>query len=475
MKGEREMENDALPNGWAWSSLGDIADVMRQPVTPADQPNKAFNYLSIENIESNTGKLVNFAPTTGDKIRSAKLVFTTQDVLYCKLRPYLNKVYLPTFEGISATDLLPLRPKVGISREFIAYFLRTHQVVEYSNQRMRGIQLPRLTVESLLSIQVPVPPSAEQRRMVAKIEEISRELRTTRESLQKVTSIMLQLRQSILARAFRGELTNRVSGEKPVEAPLNELRRAREERNHGVGETRESNLYDLPEGWVWVRIGDLTESSFYGPRFAKGDYSSTGVMTIRTTDMNEYGQLILRNPPRIQLAKADIARFGLQEGDLLVTRSGSIGKCAIFKGVGEPAIPSAYLIRFRLLTKFVLPVYVLCYLLSATGQELLRSGSTAVTQSNVNAETVKKFPIPICSIAEQARVVRELDRLINLVDNVQTSASITEANTIILEQSVLAKAFRGELVPQDPNDEPVSALLERFKSVPPGQKKERAS
>ncbi len=471
------MEDDVLPNGWAWASLGDITDFVRHQVVPSDQPEKYFNYLSIENIESNTGRLVGFAPTRGDDIRSAKLAFTTRDMLYSRLRPYLNKVHLPTFDGISATDLLPIRPKSGISREFVAQFLRTRAVVQYAKQRMRGIQLPRLAVGDLGSLRVPVPPSSEQRRISVKIGHLFQELSAAKQALHRIPPIMKRFRRSVLSKAFRGELTERDSSYRPAEELLQQVRERRTRRER-EGSTKwfgdaihHGNRFrdfvtpndSLPEGWLWTNLGELTESSFYGPRFAKGDYRNTGVITIRTTDIDEYGRLSLHNPPRIQLNGADIARFGLQEGDLLITRSGSIGKCTIFRGVTEPAIPSAYLIRFRLFMELVSPEYVLYYLLSKAGQDLLHRGSTAVTQSNLNAETIKMFPVPLSSRTEQERIISKLYQLMELADTVGVSAVMGETSAFDIEQSILAKAFRGELVPQEPADEPATELLHRLK------------
>lgn len=465
------MLNEALPTQWVWASLGEIAYPIREQVAPMEQPEREFNYLSIQNVESNTGRLVGFSPTAGSNIRSAKFLFTPNDVLYSKLRPYLNKVYLPTFDGVSATDLLPIRPRAGISREYLAHFLRTHEVVEYSNQHMRGIQLPRLAVEDLLSLQVPVPPSREQTRIVRKVDEVTQQLRIARQSIGRVPSTMEQFRQSILSRAFRGKLTEYNLGDEPAKELLERIREARKQKGKALrpkqedGYSRFANTTtDIPNTWIWSTLAEVTESSFYGPRFAKDDYRETGVMTVRTTDMDEDGNIVLNNPPRIQLNDSELNHFGLHEGDLLVTRSGSIGKCAVFTGM-EPAIPSAYLIRLRLMTEFILPKYVLYYLLSPTGQKLLRLSSTAVTQSNVNAESVKMFLIPLCSREEQRRVVRRVEQLIETGRIVGRTAKSLEKTIAAIEQAVLTSAFRGKLVPQDPNDEPASVLLERIKNA----------
>lgn len=450
-----------MPSGWAWANLADIADVVRQQVTPSEQPDKAFNYLSIENVEPNTGRLVNFSPTSGGEILSGKLAFTTQDVLYSRLRPYLNKVHLPTFDGISATDLLPIRPKQGVSREFLAYYLRTRSVVEYAKQRMRGIQLPRLAVEDLLSIRIPVPPSKEQERIADKIKKLHQDLRTAKLAVQRVPLLMRQFRQSVWAKAFRGELAAHDSADGHFSKPL-------ELTDSGSGnkprDTPTLHPYPLPKNWAWTSFGREIEGTLYGPRFGKDEYTTMGTMTIRTTDMDDFGNIILKDPPRVKLNQKQKENFGLKSGDILITRSGSIGKCAIFEGVDQSAIPSAYIIRVRLMAKRVDPRYALYYLLSPDGQRLLGTGSHAITQQNINAEVIKKFPFPLAPIGEQIRIAAKIQELFAHSDEVESTVLEGMGKIREIEQASLAKAFRGELVPQDPSDEPAAILLDRIKS-----------
>ena len=193
-----------LPQGWTWVTLGEVCEVVRSQVDPKLSPHDKLNYLSIENVESNSGELVKFKPTMGSEIKSTKIAFSTKDILYSKLRPNLNKVHLPRFDGVSATDLIPLRPLGGLPREYLAYYLRTRYVVEYSTQRMRGIQLPRIPVDDLLNLPVPLGPLNEQRRIVAVIDRSTKILRHARSALNQVPRILGDFRQSVLAKAFRG-------------------------------------------------------------------------------------------------------------------------------------------------------------------------------------------------------------------------------------------------------------------------------
>jgi type I restriction enzyme S subunit len=213
-----------LPEGWIWARLGQISHVIKDHIDPNEKPEEEFNYLSIENIESESGELVNFSPTLGKDIHSTKLVFTNQDLLYSKLRPYLNKVHVPKFSGVSATDLIPLRPEGGIPREYIAYYLRTQRVVEYANQKVRGIQLPRLPVDDLLSLFIPIAPLKEMNRIVLKINDLFSLAKAIENMVKRAKDRADRIDQAILAKAFRGELVPQDPNDEPASVLLQRLK-----------------------------------------------------------------------------------------------------------------------------------------------------------------------------------------------------------------------------------------------------------
>lgn len=170
------MERFELPEGWEWRKLHEVATVDSRQVNPSDMPYTLFNYIGLENIESGTDELANFHPTPGSTIRSNKNFFDPRHVLYGKLRPYLNKVHLPTFEGVCSTDILPLLPKPEVtSREYLGNYLRTPSVVEHTRTKMDGAKMPRLRTPDLQALLVPIAPLDAQVRIVARIEaQISR-------------------------------------------------------------------------------------------------------------------------------------------------------------------------------------------------------------------------------------------------------------------------------------------------------------
>jgi len=176
-------------------------------ILPIVQPEKKFNYVALENIESNSGLLVNFEPTIGANIKSNKFVFDERHVLLGKLRPYLNKVLLPSFSGICSTDILPLLPNSKLlTREYLAFSLRSQRFVEYSKVCMQGAKMPRLRTEDLKNFEIAVPSLPVQKKIVVEIENIQCKAQQLKQLQAEAEAELAAFTPALLAKAFRGEL-----------------------------------------------------------------------------------------------------------------------------------------------------------------------------------------------------------------------------------------------------------------------------
>lgn len=460
-------ESPDLPAGWAQATLGDIVDVVKQQVDPRDRPNEWYNYLSIENVEPNTGDLVNFRPTRGSDIRSTKLAFTTEDVLYSKLRPYLNKVHMPVFDGISATDLVPLRPRNPIPREFVAYLLRRRQTVEYANQRMRGIELPRVPLEAFLSMPILLPPLDEQTRILTKVGRLSLKMKTARRALERVPDLTRQLRRSMISVAFHGELTERLPNDEVAEILLERINQRFKGRklaisSEGGGECRRPEatdaLGDLPAGWSRASIGQVTDVMQYGYT-QRASEKPIGPRLLRISDIQS-GRVEWKKVPFCTIDTKEEEKYLLRDGDIVFARSGAtVGKSFLVKKPPR-AVFASYLIRIRLFPE-VVPEYLFLYLNSEEYWSQIRP--RGIAQPNVNSRALGNICFPLAPLHEQQKIVSRAEEVLTIIDNMHMAASDAQDKSSSLEQSILGKAFRGELIPQSPGDEPASALLARIK------------
>ena len=184
--------------------LKNIVTIQKQTIK-LDINSSSF-YIALEDIEANTGKLLNTKYVTGGEVKSTKLRFNTKHVLYSKLRPYLNKVIIPPEEGICVTDLLPLLPNEKVTQKYLYYYLRSPQIRDYINQKMAGIKMPRLRTEDLNNMPIFVPSIETQNNFVTRIERLTEEAYQCRISIEKQAKKQELLRQLLLKKAFEGKL-----------------------------------------------------------------------------------------------------------------------------------------------------------------------------------------------------------------------------------------------------------------------------
>ena len=141
---------------WPQKSLGEVAVIERDSIQPGEIKT-GTSYLGLEHIESG-GKILSVPEVSNGDLASSKFRFTSEHILYGKLRPYLAKIACPDFDGICSTDILPILPNDFMDKRYICYFLRQHDIVVLANSRSSGANLPRLSPTSLSEILLPVPP-----------------------------------------------------------------------------------------------------------------------------------------------------------------------------------------------------------------------------------------------------------------------------------------------------------------------------
>ena len=189
------------PKGWPVELLGNLVHFETTQVRP--EPGQTYMYLAPEDIEPGTGNFTGPNPTDGSALGSSKHPFTPDHVLYCKLRPYLNKVVLPTSPGLCSTELVPLRPRSGLLREFLAIYLRLPFFVSAATQKSQGTKMPRFGPELMRREPMILPPMPLQEAFCTQVSQ----LRDTAERLKAALQDAVSVFQSLLAQAFTGELT----------------------------------------------------------------------------------------------------------------------------------------------------------------------------------------------------------------------------------------------------------------------------
>jgi len=199
-----EMFGDPATNPKKWKSLklGSLVDIDRNSITP-EEIVQDTKYVGLEHIESESGAIINYIVTTQNQIKSNKFKFTVNSILLGKLRPYLNKVAMPNFDGICSTDILPLYAKRNLAdRYFITYLLRHKGYVTYATERSTGANLPRISPNAVEEFETYSPPFDLQQKFADIVQKVEKLKQKQHESEKELTNLF----NSLMQRAFRGEL-----------------------------------------------------------------------------------------------------------------------------------------------------------------------------------------------------------------------------------------------------------------------------
>lgn len=345
--------------------LRDVCSQSREQVRPGER--KELKYVGLESIEPGTGRFIDGELSkTPEEPRAISFRFDARHVLYGKLRPYLNKVVTPEFQGKCSTELIPLLPSEQLDRRYLAYFLRSPATVQAVVGRTAGSRMPRADMDFLLGLQIPLPAMDEQRRIVDVLSRAEGVVYLRRQAQIKAAELL----PALFLDMFGDPASN-------------------------------------PKGWPVAAFESVIRFTRYGPRFPNRDYTDAlkGGRILRTTDIKSDGTISVSEAPMLPMTDEEIAKYTLEPDTIVVTRTGAtIGKVALFRGAKEPAVAGAYLIEIRL-TDRVISDFVLHLLMSQYGQQKLTSGARAVAQPNINVPTIAAIPVPVPPVDFQRKFV----------------------------------------------------------------------
>jgi type I restriction enzyme S subunit len=442
---------DDLPQGWACRKLGEMVLPSKEKIEPT--ADSTLPYIGLEHIESNSSKIIGHGIASDAK--STKTVFHAGDVLYGKLRPYLNKVAIPDFDGVCSTDILVFNQNQSIDSRYLMRYLSTREVVEYANLKSKGISLPRVNFESLAEISIPLPPLAKQQRIVARVEALLSHVNAARDWLSRVPLIMKKFRQAVLAAACSGRLTEGWREENPdVESAAVSLenisvKRANKKIEHlKKMQPLNDELGNLPNNWTWTQIGFITESMKNGVYKEPKYYKDDGFPCLRMYNIED-GKIIWKNIKHMDLTDDEIKTYLLKPNDILINRVNSrelVGKSALITEKIEPCIYESKNIRLRMYNEEINSQYVV-YWLQVNAQKFFNlNAQQTVGMASINQDQIASMSIPLPPLAEQHEIVRRVGMLFKRADAIEREVEAASRRCDAMTQAILAKAFKGDLV-----------------------------
>lgn len=471
----------ALPRTWLSTNLGTVvAYGATEKAEPEDMAPGTW-VLELEDIEKDTTKVLQHRTFAERQSRSTKNRFQAGDVLYGKLRPYLNKVTYADRPGVCTTEIVPIRPNEAVNGRYLFHWLRHPQFQSYVTEVSHGVNMPRLGTAAGRQAPFILAPRNEQERIADKLDAALARVDAVSSRLSGIAPTLKRFRQSVLAAATSGRLT--ADWRKACEPHPSQARRELDELlSTQAGKLRVrgdaaridwEKLYELPASWDWVLNFQLASDDSnaicagpFGTIFKAKDFREHGVPIIFLRHVGE-GKYLTRKPGFMaqEVWEEHHQPYSVSGGELLVTKLGDPpGTACLYPRDIGTAMVTPDVMKMDVNPRAADSQYLMHFFNSPNSKKMIEDLCFGVTRLRIDLSMFKTFPIPLPPRHEQSEIVRRVETLFAFTDRIEARLHTAQAATERLTPSLLAKAFRGELVPQDSDDEPASALLRRLQA-----------
>ena len=411
-----------IPESWEWVRFFSVVNIATNLVNPESYPD--YMHIAPDNIEKSTGVLLECHSVRQDNVVSANHLFYKGQIIYSKIRPLLRKAVIAPFDGLCSADMYPLN--TSINREFLLrYILSDAFNIQVATVMSSRVKMPKINQEELSNILLPLPPLAEQKRIVAKLEELMPLIDAYEKEEEKLSalekSLPEKLRRSVLQQAVEGKLVPQRAEEGTAAELLKEIEKERAglvkagkiKKAKPLPEISEDEIpFEIPESWAWVRLGfacDVRDGTHDTPK-----YYPQGIPLITSKNLDN-GKLDFENVQYI--SEEDYleisTRSKVDVGDILYAMIGSIGNPVLVVDDRKFGIKNVAL--FKLLKNAGLNGdFLYWYLYYA--QERIKSEASGGVQVFVSLQYLRKYLLPLPPLAEQKRIVAKVEELMQIID-----------------------------------------------------------
>jgi len=422
-----------IPETWKWVRLGEIStyNQTKKKINVAAIETPMWS-LDLEDIEKESGKIIRRVMTIDRKISGEKIIFKKDQILYSKLRPYLKKILIAPDNGVCSSELVPFDMIGNCDSRFIVYLLKSAYVDFLINSVTYGVKMPRVGTDTMINLLIPLPPLAEQERIVEKIEEFLPLVERYEKAWARLEELNkkfpLDMQKAILGQAIQGKLVEQRAeegtGQELYKAIQDEKQKLIQEgklkKQKALPEITEDEIpFEIPETWKWVRLGEIV-TVYGGKRIPVGkklSLTKTEHVYIRVSDMKD-GFVSTEN---LQYISDDIyekiSNYIIKKEDVYITVAGTIGRI----GKIPYELDGANLTENadRLVFSAINQDWLIKTLQSNLVQQQIISSTTKVGQPKLAISRIQTILIPLPPLAEQERIVEKIEELLPLVEKLK--------------------------------------------------------
>lgn len=499
-----------LPPSWEQPPIALCCDLNPRLDKSEISDSKLVHFVPMPAVEALTNKVDVSATRPFVEVKKGYTHFASGDVIFAKITPCMENgkvAVVPDLQhdlAYGSTEFHVIRPFADLPPLWFFYYLSSRAYRSEAEHNMTGaVGQRRVPIGFIAQTYIPLPPLNEQKRIVAKIEELFSELDAGEESLRRARRLLDVYRQSLLKQAFEGKLTAPWRKQNPhlLEAPDQLLARIQAERQvryerqlkdwESAVEKWEASAVDtqkpkkprapkestpidsetpaslptLTTAWKWTTLGEIAESTV-GFAFKSKEFQQSGVRLLRGDNIEPRA---LRWTNAVHWPEEDLDTYQellVHEGDIILAMDRPVISTGLKVAMARSHDVPCLLVQ-RVARIIGVPGIDNRFLLSLIDQQRFINhclGNQTGTQlPHISEGQIRAYPVPLCSLPEQQEIVRLLDEQFTAIEQNEREIDASLKRSAALRQSILKKAFTGQLVPQDPADEPAAALLERIR------------
>ena len=489
----------SIPPSWEWIRLGNATNYGVSDKAEANDVDEDTWVLELEDVEKSTSKLLKKVRFRERNFKSSKNRFNKSDVIYGKLRPYLDRVLVVDEPGVCTTEMIPVRAYISIEPTFLRWAMKSPYFIRYANASTHGMNLPRMGTDKARLALIPLAPEKEQLRIVAKVDELMalcdqleqeqtrsldthdtlvatllgalttatadasrfaeawQRIQANFDTLFTTESSIDQLKQTILQLAVMGKLVEQDPADEAAATTLERIATQRAELIK-AGDLKKRKLLPpiskneepskLPDPWQWCRLDVLITDMDAGwspacPPTPSPSHDIWGVLKTTAVQVMEYREI---ENKVLDGSKSPRPQYEVRSGDILITRAGPknrVGISCLVENTRPRLMISDKIIRFHLVEVGISERFIsLCLNAGPTWDYLENAKSgMAESQMNISQGKLRAAPIPLAPLDEQHRIVAKVDELMTLCDQLKAGLATAQATQLNLADSLVEQAI----------------------------------